>query len=220
LNRWQKIRARFTRFSTVSFSQEGEDLILKRFFSGKRDGFYVDVGAHHPRRFSNTYLHYLDGWRGINIDASPDSIARFKKERPRDLNLVKLVSNSETELSFYLFHEGALNTTSESLAKEREKVGYPVKQKVTLRSERLKTILVEHVPPGQKIDFMSVDVEGEDLNVLQSNDWAKYRPTVLLVEMLGNPQEMVNDSPTHQLLRSVGYQPFAKTFNTYFFSLK
>ena len=53
-----------------SFSQEGEDLLIDRMFDGQSVGFYVDVGAHHPTRFSNTYLLYLRGWRGINIDAT------------------------------------------------------------------------------------------------------------------------------------------------------
>ena len=76
-----------TRFATKSYSQEGEDLLLRRIFEHQKIGFYVDVGAHHPFRFSNTYLLYKRGWRGINIDAMPGSMRLFRKFRPRDTNI-------------------------------------------------------------------------------------------------------------------------------------
>jgi len=74
--------------AAVSFAQEGEDRVLYRMFQGRfgRPGFYVDVGAHHPTRFSNTYLFYRMGWRGINLDAMPGSMAAFARARPRDIN--------------------------------------------------------------------------------------------------------------------------------------
>src|SRR4051794_14772116 len=71
-------------FPKASYSQEGEDMILRRFFEEHGKGFYVDVGAHHPKRFSNTYSFYKQGWSGINIDAMPGSMARFRRVRPRD----------------------------------------------------------------------------------------------------------------------------------------
>jgi len=96
-----------------SFSQEGEDMILQRIFSGKNDGFFVDVGAHHPTRFSNTYLFYLKGWRGINIDAAPGSMTAFRKVRPADINIECPVSDKSDIATFYIFNEPALNTFSE-----------------------------------------------------------------------------------------------------------
>ena len=76
-----------TRFATKSYSQEGEDLLLRRIFEHQKNGFYVDVGAHHPFRFSNTYLLYKCGWRGINIDAMPGSMRLFRRFRARDINI-------------------------------------------------------------------------------------------------------------------------------------
>lgn len=72
-------------YSKPSYSQEGEDRLLDRYFGNRANGFFVDVGAHHPHRFSNTYLFYKRGWRGINIDAMPDSMKAFKSMRPRDV---------------------------------------------------------------------------------------------------------------------------------------
>lgn len=65
----------------LSFSQEGEDMLLDRFFMNQKDGFYVDVGAHHPERFSNTNYYYLRGWRGINIEADPSLMKEFVLEK-------------------------------------------------------------------------------------------------------------------------------------------
>lgn len=76
-----------TRFHTKSYALQGEDLILREFFEYAKNGFYVDVGAHHPFRFSNTYLFYQSGWRGINIDAMPGSMKLFNRFRPKDINI-------------------------------------------------------------------------------------------------------------------------------------
>ncbi|MFT7246563.1 MAG: hypothetical protein ACI82A_003940, partial [Candidatus Azotimanducaceae bacterium] len=79
--------ATWDQWTNRSWSQEGEDQILRRIFEQQSTGFYVDVGAHHPKRFSNTFLFYKLGWQGINIDAMPGSMALFNRERSRDLNL-------------------------------------------------------------------------------------------------------------------------------------
>ena len=73
-----KLKNKIDPHSARSYSQEGEDMILRRFLAGQKDGFYVDVGAHHPVRFSNTYYFYKQGWAGINIEPNPDSLAAFK----------------------------------------------------------------------------------------------------------------------------------------------
>jgi hypothetical protein len=69
------------------YGHSGEDLVLDRLLNGKRMGFYIDVGAHHPTRFSNTYLFYKKGWSGINIDANPKSMELFNRRRSRDINI-------------------------------------------------------------------------------------------------------------------------------------
>lgn len=76
-----------TQFHLKSYALQGEDLILKEIFHQVKNGFYVDVGAHHPFKFSNTYFFYKRGWRGINIDALPHSMNLFNQFRPRDINV-------------------------------------------------------------------------------------------------------------------------------------
>src|SRR5436190_18531451 len=87
-------RRRERKFAISSFSQEGEDMLLRREFERQASGFYVDVGAHDPHRFSNTHYFYKCGWRGINIEARPGSSRLFKRWRPRDISLEIPISDT------------------------------------------------------------------------------------------------------------------------------
>ena len=200
--------------ATASFAQEGEDMILRRLFEGQDKGFYVDVGAHHPWRFSNTYYFYRQGWHGINIDAMPGSMRPFMKARPRDINLEVPIAEAENSASFFCFNDPALNTFDPIKAEQIEQdTPFHLTQTVTLTTQRLETLLQQYVPKNQVIDFMSVDAEGHDMAVLLSNDWQQFVPRVILVE------DHVADlnkiaSPAHKLLQTKGYVLFASTYNT------
>lgn len=208
----------FKLYAIKSYSQEGEDLILQRILENQKRGFYVDVGAHHPFRFSNTYLFYKRGWRGINLDAMPNSMKIFAKYRPRDMNLEIPVGKDKEELTYYIFNEPALNTFDQSRVEDiLNKREYTLMKKIQIQIRSLKSILDEYLPQGQGIDFMSIDVEGLDFEVLRSNDWAKYRPRILLVESTGGGG--INEFFQSELgcfLSERGYEVFAKTFNTFF----
>jgi len=205
-------------YATLSYSQEGEDLILKRIFEGQKTGFYVDVGAHHPKRFSNTYLFYKMGWRGINIDAMPGSMNAFKEMRPTDINIEFPVSDKEEILTFYIFNEPALNTFSYEQAKKKDGYkNFKIERKVRLTTRRLDQILIQNLPANSQIDFISIDVEGFDLNVLKSNDWTQYSPKVILIESFSDDLQDVMRSEIFQFLKGKGYSIFAKSFNTLFF---
>lgn len=202
-----------------SWSQEGEDQILCRMFENQTFGFYVDVGAHHPKRFSNTYLFYKRGWRGINIDALPGSMRSFSNIRKRDINLELGVGSSEGWLDYYSFDEPALNTFSRQLALTRKNDGKSgnLKEIIKVKVLPLSSVLDQYLPKDQTIDFMSIDVEGLDYEVLRSNDWVKYRPKVVLVEVLGSDILEVDRNEISTLMRSHGYAFFAKSLNTVFF---
>jgi FkbM family methyltransferase len=204
-----------------SFSQEGEDLVLQRIFAGRDNGFFVDVGAHHPTRFSNTYLFYLKGWRGINIDAAPGSMAEFRKVRPGDINIECPVSDKSEIATFYIFNEPALNTFSESEAKKKNGLGpYRVIESKELQTETLSSILNKNLPHGKEIDFLSIDVEGLDLQVLKSNNWDLYKPKIILVEdLLQDFNLIIKNSEVKKYLEDKNYLLFAKTVNTVFYKL-
>jgi FkbM family methyltransferase len=200
-----------------SYSQEGEDMVLYRTFETVKEGFYVDVGAHHPDRFSNTYKFYKQGWRGINIDAMPGSMDPFKITRPRDINLEIPVSDKEEVLPFYIFNEPALNTFSKQVADERSaKPEYRIEKVVNIKTQTLERILKANLPNGQAIDFLTIDAEGFDFNILRSNNWELYRPKMVLVE-IDDDYVDIQRSEINLFMQQKGYKFYAKTVKTCFF---
>jgi FkbM family methyltransferase len=224
MNRIKKI-LRFLRdheigfnYGERSYAQEGEDMILRRIFDHQSTGFYVDVGAHHPILFSNTYYFYKRGWRGMNIDAMPGSMEIFNKIRDKDINLESAVSKEEELKNFFIFENPALNTFSSKLAEKYVQNGFNIVETKMIQCRPLAKILSNHLYPGMKIDFMSIDVEGEDMNVLKSNDWDKYRPDYILLEILNvSTVDGLIESEEYQFLSKAGYGFFARTVNTAFF---
>lgn len=208
----------FDGYALKSYSQEGEDMILRRLFEKQKTGFYVDVGAHHPKRFSNTFFFYKKGWSGINIDAMPNSMSLFNKIRSRDSNLEIPISDKKQTLKYYMFNEPALNGFSKELAEKRDgKNNYKIISEKDMETSTLKKILVKYLPSGQEIDFMSIDVEGLDLQVLKSNNWERFRPKFVLIEILGSSINDMTDAKEYKYLAEVGYEIFAKTVNTVIF---
>lgn len=211
----------FEGYALKSYSQEGEDIILRRLFINQTKGFYIDVGAHHPVRFSNTYVFYKQGWRGINIDAMPGSMKPFKKLRPRDINIEQAISDRKEFLTYYIFNEPALNGFSKELSNRRNGLNnFHIVSEQKLETVPLRKILDSYLPTGQSIDFLSIDVEGLDLEVLRSNDWQKYKPNVLIVEAIGTKLDEVLQSELYDFLSFKDYQLFAKLINTLIFTLK
>lgn len=170
---------RHIREVNMFFSQTGEDILINGVLGNQEKGFYVDVGAYDPIKFSNTYGFYMRGWSGINIDPNPKSIAKFNHARPDDINLNIGISDKPEELTYYNFKESAFNTFSKKLVDSYKTS--PIST-TKIKVHRLDEVLSAHIWPLQKIDLMTIDTEGYDLNVLKSNDWQKYRPKVIAVE--------------------------------------
>ena len=202
-------------FYNKSYSQEGEDMIMKRLVGEKRDGFYVDIGAHHPRRFSNTQNYYEIGWRGINVDAMPGAMEPFINLRPRDIN-VQAAVGKKGKLTFYIYDEPAINTFDKKLVEKRKKQKAPFgvvkEQKISIIP--LAQLLDKYMPRKQIIDFMSIDVEGKDYEVLTTNNWSKYRPKFILVECHSTSIKDLFTDPKIKYLEKLGYEMVAKSVNT------
>jgi hypothetical protein len=133
-------------FSTRSYSQEGEDMILRRIFGSQTTGFYIDVGAHHPKRFSNTYFFYKKGWTGINIDAMPGSMKAFQKLRYRDINIETPISSTPETLVYYGFNEPALNGFSKNISESRDGVdGYRIEFTKKIKTSTLQNVLDQNL---------------------------------------------------------------------------
>jgi FkbM family methyltransferase len=213
------------------FSACGEDYVLNKIFYddffGKKPakGFYVDIGAHHPTYASNTAFFYNKGWNGINIEANPGALRAFERDRPRDININAAVSSSGGGVDFYLFGDSrgenfdSSSTTdpvfAEQIASEQGKQ-YTV---INVPGNRLETLLDKH-SPGQ-IDFMSIDIEGQEIHALMSNNWEKYRPAITLIEILPRQgsavTDILNESEVAGFLCGQGYRYFTQTLFTFFF---
>lgn len=205
-------------YNNDSYSQEGEDLILMQIFETKKNGFYVDIGAHHPKRFSNTYIFYKKKWRKINIDAMPGSMKLFKKHRKHDINIEAVIADTQNEVSYFSFKESALNTINYKLGQERKQNNELLKV-YKMQTKTLAQILDEYIPPRTQIDFMTIDVEDADFEVLKSNNWTKYSPEFVLVEIRNSKFKDIFENKIYLFLKDSGYSFFAKTVNTIFFKL-
>jgi FkbM family methyltransferase len=218
-----RLRARFAQMRDVlpggygrtSLSQEGEDLILERIFENQAEGIYVDVGAHHPLRYSNTHLLYRRGWHGVNIDATPGSMAAFRRLRPRDVNIECGVTATAEERDFYVFDEPALNTFDAERAKALAKPPYSIKEVRKVRCAPLATILREHGIAA--VDLLTIDIEGLDFQVLQTLDWEVSRPRVVITEQFSRDLGALLKSELNSYMVARGYQIVAKTFNSVFY---
>jgi FkbM family methyltransferase len=207
----------FDAYGVKSYSQEGEDMILRRLFEGFDKGFYVDIGAHHPKRFSNTYFFYKRGWSGINVDAAPASMKLFRKIRPRDINLEVAVGEGEETRRMFIFDEPAFNSLDENISQERAVRGRGIRKEVKVIVKPLRDILLDYAPKDTKINFLSIDVEGLDLEVLRSNDWDMFRPQYVCVESVGKTISKLYEDEIYRFLAEKHYELLAKTVNTLIF---
>jgi FkbM family methyltransferase len=195
-----------------SYSQCGEDMILDVILK-KKEGFYIDIGANNPIRQSNTMYFYKKGWHGINIDATPGAMISFRKLRKRDLNLEVAVASEETEMIFYLFKSSLYNTFNQRLSDEFN--NNVVDQKI-LKTQKLSTILDQYLSGNKEIDFLSIDTEGYDHDILKSNNWTKYRPKVIVTENLVYSKDQ-SFAATNDFLITVGYTFFCNSPTNAFF---
>lgn len=167
---------------SIGYSQTGEDLILAHMLNFKKQGFYIDIGANHPVKFNNTYFFYTMGWRGVCIDPSPIHKFLHKTKRPKDKFLQIGVGKQNSVLDFYVFEDPTLSTFDVKQADQLREMGHKLIQVDKVEVKRLDTILSEL--DLNHIDILSVDTEGYDLDVLESNDWEKFRPSYIIVETL------------------------------------
>lgn len=203
-----------------SYSQEGEDILLNRIFESKSEGFYVDIGAHHPKRFSNSYWAYKKGWSGICIDPMEGLQKMWRKSRPRDLFIEKGISTKKGTLDYYKFSDPALNTISlERSNYLQNNTNYKLQDVKLVSIDTLENILDLHIPLNKKnqINFMSVDVEGEEIQVLMSNNFYKYRPSILVIELNSIDIVNIDKNPIVEYLFTLEYKLCAVLYHSVFF---
>jgi FkbM family methyltransferase len=175
----------------ISYAQNGEDVVLSRAFTGQKEGFYIDVGACDPVNDSVTLHFYERGWRGINIEPDAHWFGLLRDARPEDVSLHAAVGNGGGMASFFPAPVRGQGTLDPAIAARRCS-GPP--QSVPRMS--LTEIVTAHAE-GLTIDFLKVDVEGLEAEVLSSIDLRKIRPRVILVEAVDEAGE-----PSHE-----GWEP-------------
>jgi FkbM family methyltransferase len=200
--------------SKRSFSQCGEDLIITSLLRqiDKLDaGFYMDIGAFDPIIGSNTYYFYRQGWSGINIDARPGSMNRFKKDRPRDINLEMGIGSLSGKMKYHMIESRPeMNTFSlENLIEEQ--MQHQITSTFEVPMVRLGEIQKKYVPANTHIDFVSIDTEGHEMEVISGFDFEMHRPTVFAVELSGVASlDDVAQNSVNMFLASKGYLPVGK----------
>jgi len=205
---------------THSYSQCGEDIILDKILKKYSKGFYVDVGAYDPTRFSNTLRFYEKGWSGINIEPNVVQYNKFVRARSRDINLNIGVGSKNGALTYYQIIPTTLSTFSKQMADEYMNHGYTMEGKKKVPVLKLSDIFSKYAK-NRFIHYISIDVEGYEVDVLKSNNWKKYRPLVICLEVHFSHINIVDDKKRELMimnyLHSIGYLFFTKSDLNYFF---
>jgi FkbM family methyltransferase len=210
-------------FEKSSYSQSGEDLIVKYIFDtlGIFKPTYLDIGAHHPFYLNNTFLFYQNGSRGINVEPDKELFDVINKERPQDINLNKGVSKEDGELSFYKISSPTLNTFSYQEALNFESEGYSILEEIKIPVMNINELISQNhfdIFP----DFLSVDVEGLDFEIIESINFEKYQPLVICTETISfsNNGYGIKDKNIENFLVTKGYFLYADTNINSIFVLK
>lgn len=171
----------YMRYYRGSYSQNGEDLVIHKLLNHKNKGFYVDIGAYDPNRFSNTKYFYKQGWCGINIEPNIQNYHKFLKARPRDINLNIGIGSKPGKKIFYKLFPDTLSTFSKKDAFVYKKIGFKIINKHRIEIQRLDNIISKYCQ-NKNIDFFSIDTEGFEMEVLKSNDWGGVKPPIICIE--------------------------------------
>jgi FkbM family methyltransferase len=188
----------------VSFSKAGDDIQLKKLLP-RAPGTYVDIGCWHPVRASNTYYFHLRGWKGICVDPNPELRVPFEAARPGDTLITAGVAPTAGSMEYFMLRDphSSMNTLSRQFLEDQGLMVH-VKQTMAVPTVPLADLLERYIGPDDRLDFFDVDVEGYDLAVLQTNDWERFRPKIVVVES-HDPLASDVQSETARYLADVGY---------------
>jgi FkbM family methyltransferase len=205
----------------ISYAQCGEDLIVSFIFSGLKmsDWTYLDIGAHHPTQISNTYLFYKQGHRGVCVEPDPILFAEILRVRGEDVCLnVGVGVNDESAADFFIMSSKSLNTFSKA---DAERYGAyhqeNIEKVVRLPLVSINSLAEKYFKPHP--NFISVDIEGLDFEVLKTFDFDRFRTEVFCVETLTYTTDKSERKMNEiiDLMTSAGYFTYADTYiNTIF----
>jgi FkbM family methyltransferase len=166
----------------LSYTQNMEDYHLALAFAGQRTGLYIDVGGGHPIADNVSFWFYERGWQGIVVEPQADLLELYGRLRPRDVRIGGLVGRQCGEIDFHVVERlHGFSTTIERYARAAASFG------VDYRTVRLPVTTLAQLCEDNDvaaIDFLKVDVEGAEADVLLGGDWRRFRPRVVVVEAM------------------------------------
>jgi FkbM family methyltransferase len=172
----------FRMMRTVSYAQNAEDILLRRVFGDRTSGFYIDVGAADPRADSVTKLFYDQGWSGVNVEPQTTHLADLRRERPRDINLGVALGSEPGEMTLFRPAEiPGRATLAIDVADVYRADGLELEE-IRVEVRTLASVCDDFAP--DTIDFLKIDVEGGERDVIAGGDWQRHRPVVVVVEMI------------------------------------
>lgn len=177
------------KYGCVTYAQHGDDIMLLNLLTLldiKPSGLpldYLDLGAHHPSTISNTKLLYERGYRGVNIEANPELIEPFNRERPLDLtvNVGVGVLPSQTKAVFYMYSDTSGRNTFSADEVQSLKGIMTVRKEIELEVKTLDQIIKQYCG-GSYPPILLCDIEGLDYEVLKSADFDMFSPIIICVE--------------------------------------
>lgn len=182
---WERF-AKINAGNKVSYSQSGEDLLVGNIIVALNlvDFSYIDIGAHHPLYLSNTALYYKMGCRGINIEPDPVLFKAFTKQRRKDVNLNIGIGPQKDSMDFFIMAPSTMNTFSKEQAEKLvSENGMQIKQVLPIAVDTINNI-IDKYNQGIFPDFLSIDIESLDFEVLKSIDYKTRFPKIICVETI------------------------------------
>ena len=204
-----------------TYSQNQEDLFINNYFKSKNNGFYIDIGCYHPIKYSNTALLYNRGWRGINIDMNQTSIDLFNIFRKRDKNICAAISNKNKKAVMYFDHLfSPINTLDKNFSNiASKKISFNHHTEKQIYTQRFNEVIQKHNINIKQIDFINIDVEAHDLEVLEGIDLSIFNAKMICIEIANN-QNNIKDKKLSDYLNKYNYDLIKTVGLNGFFELR
>ena len=189
-----------------TYSQDLEDVFINEYFKNKNCGFYIDIGCYHPIKYSNTALLYNRGWKGINIDMNSTSIDLFNIARNRDINICSAISSTNKQVTQFIDHSySPVNTIDKKysdIISKKLSIKPFIEKKI--QTYTLSQVLKKYKVLLNQVDFLNIDVEAHDYEVLKGIDFVKIKPKIICIE-IENFSSKLNFEKINNYLKKYNY---------------
>lgn len=209
----------------ITYAQTGEDIIIDFLIGAKKikNFTYLDIGANHPVKFSNTYKFYEAGYKGVCIEPDPYVYSVLTKKRPKDTCLnIGIGSSASDKAELYIMNYPGLNTFSKEEAEAHEKNNHgKIKEIIQVPLKTVEQVIDENFS-GKSPVFVNLDVEGLDEAIIKSFPFHKYRPAIFCIETVNYTDDATSEKRKEifDLMHAQGYKAFADTYiNTIFINI-